>query len=76
MVISIGFTAHTVYSWKYWRELNLAVGSQIAIVIVLVDLNLTVRYAEWIITVGYRPKSEQNGSMAAQTAPTLDILAA
>ena len=32
--------------------------------------------AEWIITVGHQPKSEQNGSMAAQTAPTSDILAA
>ena len=26
------------YSWKYWRELNLTVGSQIAILNVLVDL--------------------------------------
>ena len=32
------------YSWKYWRELNLAVGSQIAITNVLVDLNLAVWY--------------------------------
>ena len=36
------------YSWKYWQELNLAVGSQIAIlnVHVLADLNLAVQY--WI----------------------------
>ena len=32
------------YSQKYWRELNLAVGSQIAILNVLADLNLAVRY--------------------------------
>ena len=31
---------------------------------------------EWIIPVGHRPKSKQNGSMAAHTAPTSDILAA
>ena len=35
---------NTVYSRKYWRELNLAVGSQIAIANVLADLNLAVRY--------------------------------
>ena len=33
-----------LYSRKYWRELNLAVGSQIAILNVLADLNLAVRY--------------------------------
>ena len=33
------------YSWKYWRELNLAVGSQIAISNVLADLNLAVAQA-------------------------------
>ena len=32
------------YSRKYWRELNLVVGSQIAIANVLADLNLVVRY--------------------------------
>ena len=32
------------YSRKYWRELNLAVGSQIAILNVLADLNLAVQY--------------------------------
>ena len=32
------------YSRKYWRELNLVVGSQIAIANVLADLNLAVRY--------------------------------
>ena len=32
------------YSWKYWWELNLAVGSQIATANVLADLNLAVRY--------------------------------
>ena len=31
-------------SWKYWRELNLAVGSQIAFARILTDLNLAVRY--------------------------------
>ena len=35
---------YILYSWKYWRELNLAVGSQIAIANILVDLNLVVRY--------------------------------
>ena len=30
------------YSQKYWLELNLAVGPQIAIVKILVDLNLVV----------------------------------
>ena len=29
---------------KYWRELNLAVESKIAIVRILTDLNLAVRY--------------------------------
>ena len=32
------------YSWKYWRELNLAVEPKIAIARILVDLNLAVRY--------------------------------
>ena len=32
------------YSRKYLRELNLAVGPQIAIAKILVDLNLAVRY--------------------------------
>ena len=32
------------YSRKYWRDLNLAVGSQITILNVLADLNLAVRY--------------------------------
>ena len=32
-----------LYSQKYWRELNLAVGSKIAIAKILVDLNLAVR---------------------------------
>ena len=32
------------YSRKYWRELNLAVGSQMAIAKVLADLNLAIRY--------------------------------
>ena len=34
----------TPYSWKYWQELNLAVGYQIAISNVLADLNLAVWY--------------------------------
>ena len=32
------------YRRKYWRELNLAVGSEIAVANVLVDLNLAVQY--------------------------------
>ena len=32
------------YSWKYWRELNLAVEPKIAIARILMDLNLAVRY--------------------------------
>ena len=36
--------AHIPYSRKYWRELNLAVGPQIAIAKILADLNLAVRY--------------------------------
>ena len=32
------------YSWKYWRKLNLAVESIIAIARILVDLNLALRY--------------------------------
>ena len=32
------------YSWKYWRELNLAVEPKIAITRILADLNLVVRY--------------------------------
>ena len=32
------------YSRKYWRELNLAVGRQIAIAKILADLNLAIRY--------------------------------
>ena len=32
------------YSRKYWRELNLAVGPQIAIAKILADLNLAVWY--------------------------------
>ena len=35
-------SVHIPYSWKYWRELNLAVGSQIAKV--LADFNLAVQY--------------------------------
>ena len=30
------------YSWKYWRELNLAVGFQITTAKILADLNLAV----------------------------------
>ena len=30
-------------SWKYWWELNLVVGLQIAITKILADLNLVVR---------------------------------
>ena len=33
---------HIPYSQKYWQELNLAVGSQIAIANALADLNLVV----------------------------------
>ena len=33
-----------LYSQKYWRDLDLAVGSQNAILNVLADLNLVVRY--------------------------------
>ena len=32
------------YSRKYWQELNLAVGSQIAIAMILADFNLVVQY--------------------------------
>ena len=32
------------YSWIYWRELNLAVEPKIAIIRILADLNLAVRY--------------------------------
>ena len=32
------------YSWEYWWELNLAVGSQIAIAKILADFNLVVWY--------------------------------
>ena len=32
------------YSWKYWRELNLAVEPKIAFARILADLNLAVRY--------------------------------
>ena len=35
---------YILYSRKYWWELNLAVGSQMAIAKVLVDFNLAVRY--------------------------------
>ena len=38
-------TTYAQYSQKYWWELNLAVGSQIAIANVLVDLNLAVAQA-------------------------------
>ena len=38
------FTAMHQYSRIYWRELNLVVGSQMAIVKVLADFNLVVRY--------------------------------
>ena len=44
------------YSWKYWRELNLVVGSQIAISNVLADLNLVVRYRIAICTCMYASK--------------------
>ena len=37
-------TTLLLYSWKYWRELNLAVEPKIAIGRILVDLNLAVRY--------------------------------
>ena len=33
-----------LYSWKYWRELNLVVEPKIAIARILVDLNLAVQY--------------------------------
>ena len=39
-----GFIMDVPYSLKYWRELNLAVGSQIAITNILADLNLAVWY--------------------------------
>ena len=39
----LGFR-HIPYSRKYWWELNLAVGFQMAIAKVLVDFNLAVRY--------------------------------
>ena len=35
---------YNMYGQKYWQELNLAVGSQIAISNVLADLNLAVQY--------------------------------
>ena len=37
-------SAYILYSWKYWQELDLVVGSQIAILNVLADLNLAVWY--------------------------------
>ena len=37
-------TSRVLYSQKYWWELNLAVGFQIAIANILADLNLVVRY--------------------------------
>ena len=39
-------TTYAPYSQKYWRELNLAVGSQIAIANISVDLNLVVAQAQ------------------------------
>ena len=33
-----------LYSQKYWRELNLAVGPEITIARILMDLNLAARY--------------------------------
>ena len=35
---------HVLYNRKYWRELNLAVGPQIAIAKILADLNLAGWY--------------------------------
>ena len=46
-IVSHGYLNHEYfipYSRKYWRELNLTVGSQIAISYVLADLNLAVWY--------------------------------
>ena len=40
-VISRG-TKILLYSWKYWRELNLVVGPKFAIARILADLNLAV----------------------------------
>ena len=40
-----------LYSWKYWRELNLVVEPKIAIARILADLNLVVRYGIAIMYV-------------------------
>ena len=44
------------YSWKYWQELNLVVGSQIIIANELADLNLVVRYGIAIHNILYVSK--------------------
>ena len=44
IIITTRAWLYLAYSRKYWWELNLVVGSQIAIINVLVDLNLAVRY--------------------------------
>ena len=43
VIIRDEFQSVLPYSRKYWRELNLAVGLQIAIAKILADLNLAVR---------------------------------
>ena len=42
--VQVPLAYHLPYSRKYWRELNLAVGSQTAIAKALADFNLVVRY--------------------------------
>ena len=46
-ITSCSIHVHNIlpYSWRYWWELNLVVGSQIAIANVLADLNLAVWYS-------------------------------
>ena len=41
------------YSWKFWRELNLAVEAKITIAKILADLNLAVQYGIAICTILY-----------------------
>ena len=36
--------SYVAYSWKYWRELNLAVGPKFTFVRILAGLNLAVWY--------------------------------
>ena len=44
------------YSWKYWRELNLALEPKIAIARILVDLNWAAQYRIAICIYMYASK--------------------